>query len=168
MIQFIKKADEFLATVEKLFLNLFTGALVLILTVQVILRYVFSRPLFWAEEISLQLLVFSTLTGLSLLLKTRQMIVIDMVIAALPTHLKKKLTILLQILALGVILFFAYQGTLWILRPDVRMESAPTTGLPIWINYAMFPITFYAMAFHLAAGLAALIITPSHPEEQPC
>ena len=164
MIQFIQKTDNFLASVEKFFLTLFTGALVLILTTQVILRYGFSRPLFWAEEISLQFLVFSTLIGLSLLLKSRRMIAIDIVTSYLPASLLAKLNIVLQFLALAVILFFAYEGTLWLLRPEVWMELSPTLGIPIWINYAMFPITFYGMAYHLAAGLIIMISHPSQSE----
>ena len=153
MIALIRKADEFLASLEKWIITLLTGALVLILMSQVILRYVFSRPLFWAEEISVQLLVFITLFGLSLLLKSQQMIAIDMIIGALPARLKSKVQMALQVVSLAVIVFFAYQGTLWILRPEVHLEMSPTTGLPIWINYAVFPLTFYGMTFHLAAGL---------------
>lgn len=164
MIGFLKKADDYLAAAEKVLLSFFTGVLVLILMTQVILRYGFSRPLFWAEEISVQLLVFITLIGLSLLLKTRQMIAIDMIIGALPHIVKKGLSILLQILGLLVILFFAYEGTLWILRPEVRMELSPTTRLPIWINYAMFPITFYGMTFHMVAGLVSMVFEPSEME----
>ena len=155
MVGLIRRADDLLASVEKGFLTLFSGALVLILMCQVILRYGFSRPLFWAEEISVQLLVFITLFGLSLLLRSRQMIAIDMVIGALPDRLKIAVQYFLQVLGLVVVVFFAYEGTLWILRPEVRMELSPTTGLPIWINYAMFPISFYCMVFHVAAGLAA-------------
>ena len=157
MIVYIRKADEFLAAIERLFLTIFCGALIIILMTQVILRYGFSRPLFWAEEISVQLLVFITLIGMSLLLKARGMISIDIIVGALPTKLKKGLFIVLQFLGLAVLIFFAYQSTLWILRPEVRMELSPTTGLPIWVNYSMLPITLYGMVFHMAAGLTTMI-----------
>ena len=158
MLVLIHKADDFLASVEKVILTVFSGALVLILMTQVILRYGFSRPLFWAEEICVQLLVFITLIGLSLLLKSRQMIAIDMVISALPRRVKSVVALALQVASLAVIVFFAYQGTLWILRPEARLQISPTTGLPIWINYAMFPLTFYWMTIHLAARLVAMIL----------
>ena len=125
MIALIKKADNFLASIERVLITIISGALVLILMTQVILRYGFSRPLFWAEEISVQLLVFITLFGLSILLKKRQMIAIDMVIGALPKTLRKWLAIGLQLTGLLVIIYFAYQGTLWILRPEVRLELSP-------------------------------------------
>jgi C4-dicarboxylate transporter, DctQ subunit len=164
MIGILEKVDDLLAALERLFITLFSSALVLILMAQVILRYVFSSPLFWAEEISVQLLVFLTFIGLSILLKKHQMIAIDMVIEALPEGLKRGVSILLQVIGLAVILFFAYQGTLWILRPEVRMELSPTTQLPIWINYSMFPITFYCMAFHMTVGLATMVFKPSQGE----
>ena len=168
MIRFLKKLDGYLEAIEKLFLTIFSGALVMILLSQVVLRYGFSRPLFWAEEVSVQLLVFITLIGLSILLKSQQMIAIDMIINALPLVLKRGLTIILQALGLAVILFFAYEATLWILRPEVRMELSPTTGLPIWINYAMFPITFYCMAVHMAVALATMTNDAFKQDKQPC
>jgi TRAP-type C4-dicarboxylate transport system permease small subunit len=157
MMQFIKKIDDIIATVERFFLTLFTAALVLILTAQVILRYVFSRPLFWAEEISLQFLVFSTLIGMSLFLT-----------ATLSESVNRKIMILVQVLGLTAILVFAYHGTLWLLRPEVRMEISPTIGTPIWINYAMFPLTFYCMAYHLAAGLMTALFPGNKVEERSC
>ena len=157
MIFYVQKADDLLAAIEKIALTIFCGAMVIILMTQVILRYGFSRPLFWAEEISVQLLVFITLIGMSLLLKERGMISISMIIEALPPKLNKSLHIILQLIGLLVVIFFAYQGTLWILRPEVRMELSPTTGLPIWLNYTMFPITFYCMTFHMATGLVDMI-----------
>jgi TRAP-type C4-dicarboxylate transport system permease small subunit len=168
MIRFLRKTDDFLAAVEKLLITLFTGALVLILTAQVILRYVFSRPLFWAEEISLQFLVFSTLIGLSLLLRSRRMIAIDMITSHFPDSWNHKWNMVLQFLGLVTIGYFAWHGTLWLLRPEVRMELSPTIGIPIWYNYAMFPLTFYAMAYHLLVGLLCMIFPPNEMEQQPC
>ena len=165
MITFVAKADDLLAALERVFLTLFCGALVLILMTQVVMRYGLSRPLFWAEEISVQLLVFMTLIGLSLLLKSRHMIAIDIVSRLLPNKIKRGVSIFLQSLGLVIILFYGYEGTLWILRPEVRLELSPTTQLPIWINYAMFPITFYCMAFHLVAGLFVMIFSSTSEEK---
>ncbi len=153
-----------MAAVERTVLTIFCGALVIILMTQVVLRYVFSSPLFWAEEISVQLMVFITLIGMSLLLKARGMISIDMIIGALPVRMKNGLILVLQIIGLAVIAFFSYHGTLWILRPEVRLEISPTTGLPIWMNYAMFPISFYGMTFHMAAGLTTMTRRMLKPE----
>lgn len=159
MIRLLTRINDGLATVERVAAVIITGGLALILMCQVVLRYGFNDPLFWAEEVSVQLLVFMTLIGLSLLLHKGQMISIDFIAALFPPKVQAALLIILQTVGTAVIVFFAYQGTLWILRPEVRMELSPTTQLPIWINYAMFPITFYAMTFHQVVGLIHAIRT---------
>ena len=166
MTIFIQKVDNVLAAAERIVLTIFCGALVLILMSQVILRYVFSDPLFWAEEISVQILVFITLIGMSLLLKSGDMIAIDIIFGALPKKPKQILALVLQFVGLAVIVFFTYEGILWILRPEVRMELSPTTGLPIWVNYSMFPITFFCMAFHMTAGFILSVFGLFKAEEQ--
>lgn len=157
MITILIKGDTYLAVVEKFLVTVFAGILTLILMGQVILRYGFSRPLFWAEEICVQLLVFMTLFGLSILLKEKRMIAIDFVMVCLPEKLRKGIGLLMQISGLCVVLFFAYEATLWILRPAVRMEVSPTTGLAVWINYATFPLAFYGMTVHMMIGLLEMI-----------
>ena len=157
MLQLLIKADNFLAALEKLLLSLFTGALAIILMVQVVLRYGFSRPLFWAEEVSVQFLVFMTLFGLSLLIKQQRMIAIDLIINALARKHRKALALLLQFIGLAVGGFFAYEATLWLLRPEVRLELSPTTQLPVWYNYAMLPLAFYGMTYHLAVGFLTMV-----------
>lgn len=60
MIHALNTLDDYLARLERLLLTVVSGAMTLILMAQVILRYAFSHPLFWAEEVSVQLLVFMT------------------------------------------------------------------------------------------------------------
>lgn len=153
MIRLLHSLDEVMASAEKMFLTLVAGIMTLVLMVQVVLRYVFAHPLFWAEEVSVQLLVFMTLIGISLLLRSRGHIAIDIVTTMLPERLRSALTVILDILALALIVFFAVVSTQWILRPEVRMELSPTTHLPVWYNYTMLPICLYAMAFHQLIAL---------------
>jgi len=152
MISLLTKTDQWLATIEKFLIIIFTGSLTIILMAQVILRYGFSRPLFWAEEISVQLLVFLTIIGMSILIKEKRMIAIDFVVASFSLKVQKIIFILLQVLGVLVIGFFAYQSTLWILRPEVWLEMSPTTQLPVWINYAVLPLSLYGMSYHLIVG----------------
>jgi len=85
------------------------------------------------------------------------MIAIDFIVASLPDKIHKIIAIVLQILGLTVILVFAYEATIWILRPEVRLELSPSTQLPAWINYTLFPIAFYGMAIHMIVGFLTTI-----------
>ena len=63
----IQQLDRGLARVERWLLIATAAAMTIIMMTQVVMRYFFSAPIFWAEEISVQLLVLMTLFGLSLL-----------------------------------------------------------------------------------------------------
>lgn len=154
MLVWITKLDGFLVWLERLLLQIISIALTVILMVQVILRYVFSRPLFWAEEVAVQLLVFMTLFGLSLLIQKRQLIAIDILSGVLRGRIKALVDVLLCIVALGVIGVVAREAIKWILRPEVQMELSPTIQLPIWYNYAVFPLAFGFMLVHQLTALA--------------
>lgn len=144
----IRKVDASVARLEYLILMLLMAALTLILTAQVILRYFFSSPLFWAEEVSVQILIATTFIGVSYLLYSAKLVRVDFILL----HLNKKLYWLVErilqlitLLVLGVICYFA---TEWILDPMTRIDVSPTTQLPRWYNYALLVFSFYCMVFH--------------------
>ena len=84
MFQLIQKLDRGVASAERVLVVVLTAAITLIMMAQVILRYAFNSPIFWAEEVSVQLLVFVTLFGLSLLVHQNQLVTIDFLPRALP------------------------------------------------------------------------------------
>lgn len=84
MWRLLHTLDERLALLERGLVAALTTALAVTMMAQVVLRYFFGAPLFWAEEISVQLLVFLTLLGLSLLVQSGQLVSIDFLPQALP------------------------------------------------------------------------------------
>lgn len=153
LFHFIQTLDRWLANVERTLVVALTVALAAIMMTQVVLRYFFNAPIFWAEEISVQLLVFVTLFGLSLLMQGQQLIVIDFLPRALPPRGQAVLNVVLGLGMLALLLFLAWLGWDWINRPDVRMELGATTQLPRWYNFSALPLAFACMAFHQLAAL---------------
>jgi TRAP-type C4-dicarboxylate transport system permease small subunit len=153
MIKLLIRLNGYLAAVEKVLVTVLTGLIALILMCQVVLRYVFSRPLFWAEEACVELMVFMSLIGFSLLLDKKQMISIEFIAERFPQKIRQGLSLILQVISLVTIAYFAVEGTKWIMRPEVRMELSPTAQTPVWINYSVLPLSFYAMGFHQIVGL---------------
>lgn len=152
-MRWIDAIDSRLAQAERALLIGVCAALVLLMMAQVVLRYVFSAPLFWAEEAAVQLLVVLTLFGLSLLVRQRQLIAIDLLPSALPVRLRHVLAAVLAALMLALLCFIAALGWDWVARPDVRLEIGATLRLPRWINYSLLPLAFSCMAWHQAAAL---------------
>lgn len=152
-MRWLHAIDERLARAERALLIAACAALVLLMMLQVVLRYAFGAPLFWAEEAAVQLLVVMTLFGLSLLVHGRRLIAIDLLPHALPRRLRDVLAALLAALMLALLCFVAHLGWDWVQRPDVRLEIGATLRLPRWINYSALPLAFTCMAWHQAAAL---------------
>lgn len=150
---FLQAADRGLAFVERGLAIALTAALTGIMMAQVILRYFFSAPLFWAEEAAVQLLVFMTLIGLSLLVRSDALIKIDLLSRLLPPKGQKLLSLLFGLLFLGLLGFLAWLGWEWVNRPEVRMEMSATIQTPRWYTYSVLPAAVLAMAFHQFASV---------------
>lgn len=148
MFQLIQKLDRGVASAERVLVVVLTAAITLIMMAQVILRYGFNSPIFWAEEVSVQLLVFVTLFGLSLLVHQNQLVTIDFLPRALPLRARHALLALLGAITL---VLFAYIGWLsweWVQRDDVRIELSATTQLPRWYNYSAVPLALALLVWH--------------------
>lgn len=149
----IQSVDAGLARVERAIVIALTAAIALIMMTQVVLRYFFSAPIFWAEEISVQLLVFTTLFGLSLLVRSGELVSIDFLPRALSARVRHALLAALGIVLLAILVFVAWLGWGWIGRADVRIELSATTQLPRWYSYAFLPVAMATMAWHQFAAV---------------
>ena len=153
MFEPIQTIDRRLAQVEQVLVMALTATLAGIMMTQVVMRYFFSAPLFWAEEISVQLLVFVTLFGLSLLVHKTQLVSIDFLPQALPVRARHGLLALLGTVMLALFVFVAWLGWEWVNRPDVRLELGATTQLPRWYNFSALPLACALMAWHQLAAV---------------
>lgn len=153
MLGYIQKVDHGLAWIERGLVVAFTGAIACIMVAQVVMRFFFGAPLFWAEEISAQMLVFVTLFGLSLLVHHGQLVTIDFLPNALPARVRHGLAAALGVVMLGLFAFLSWLGWEWIARPEVRIELGATTQLPRWWNYTVLPLAAAMMAWHQLAAI---------------
>lgn len=140
--------DQLIGKLEYTLLALLTGILTLILTAQVILRYFFNSPLFWAEEVAVQILISATFIGTSYLIHKARLVRVDMLLMLLPASLARWSERLLHLFGFILLVVLCAYATEWIMRPEVRSDVSPTTQLPRWYNYAVLVVSFYTMAFH--------------------
>lgn len=150
----VERADAALATVEQGLVVALTAGIALIMMAQVLLRYFLGAPLFWAEEISVQLLVFASVFGLSLLTRRGDLVSIDFLPRALAPRGRHALLAALGAVMLAVVAVVAWLAWDWIGRADVRLELSATTQLPRWYSYAVLPVGLACMALHQCASIA--------------
>lgn len=159
MLALFYKLDELVASLEKLLMTLMCGALAVLLIAQSILRYVFSAPLFWAEEISVFLLLGVTFFGMSYLLHKRQLINIDFVVLSLSVSLRRLVDLVTTLIGLALLAILAWLCFEWVSRPEVRLEMSATTGLPRYLNYGFLLVALVLMLFHQMIALCKCLDT---------
>ncbi|WP_417584578.1 TRAP transporter small permease [Nitrincola sp.] len=148
MLTLIIWVDACLARIEKWLLIALSASLGLLLIAQVVLRYLFDAPLFWAEEVAVQMLVAMSFVGVSYLIHQQQLVSIDFIYLMLKKPLRRLVQNLFQLVALVTLIFFAWLTYQWVSAPLTQIELSPTTQLPRWYNYSVLLIAFITMSFH--------------------
>lgn len=121
---------------------------IIILTAQVLFRYVLQNPIFFAEEVALILLIIATFTGLSLLVAKEQLVGIELIGPKLSTNSHMHLNMGIKIfttLTSGVLAILAIK---YITTPWVWFERFATVPLPRASLYTIIAIELCLATFH--------------------
>lgn len=146
------------------------GAIVAILTAQIVYRYFLSGSLIWAEELSRCLLVWTCFLFAGIAYQRGEMASVDLVTRALPPTLR--LLVMLPalvgaLLFLGVLIFhsvgYAGQNRMQIL-PGVsvlwRSITGSSGGFSIFWVYISIPIGLGILFLHMLGTAVRLLVRP--------
>lgn len=148
MQNLFEKLDRALGGTERYLMIVLTAALTAILCAQVVLRYFFNSPLFWAEEVAVQLLIIITFVGVSYLTFMGKLVRVDFLLLAFSGTKRVWLGRVLDVVSLITLMLLCYVATDWITRPEVRGDVSATTQIPRWYNYSVLVFSFYCMTYH--------------------
>lgn len=138
MEKFKKVLDSVFVWVLKLAMVLLL-AMVLIVFLNVVLRYGFSSGIHWSEEISLVIVIWFTFIAMALGVKENLHINVDILPKKLPEAFFTTLMCirdLLVILIGGVMIYYGWKLTL-----NGARSFLPATHIPNSINYVVLPIS---------------------------
>jgi len=121
----------------------------LIMTMEVVGRYVFRYSFSWSEEIVRYVFIWFTMIGASYAIKERNHICIDVLTNILPPKARRVVLIIGEILLLAILLFLFYKSFGYTLFTMRTMSRATVTKLPMHFIYAGMPIGFLLSAFRL-------------------
>lgn len=153
MLTVLKHADRLIARIEYGAMIVLMAALILILTAQVVLRYFFASPIFWAEDVAVQILTAATCIGVSYLIYRNDMVKVDFLLSILPESVVKLMKRGIYLIGFAAMMMVGIYAAEWLMRPENMMLVSPTTGLLKWYNYLIMVICFYLTAFHLLVKL---------------
>lgn len=138
MFKLLKRGSDLIGTLSY-------GILFLTFIFQVILRFVFNKPLAWSDELIVILYVFSMFWAGAFLLKEKDHVMLDLLYEHLPPQGKRIFSILYSLIIGGLFLWAvpaSYSYVSFMMR-----ESTPVLGIPFGIVYAAFVL------FLLSIGL---------------
>lgn len=153
MSTLILKIDTLIARAEYALLFMLSAITSCVLMAQVCMRYLFSSPIFWAEEVTVQCLILLTFFGASYSVCKGVAIKVDIIDQLLSRQNLQRLQYLTYVVCLLMVASLCYIATEWITRPEVRVAVSATTGIPKWYNYLLMISAFYFMAWHFMARL---------------
>ena len=151
--------DRSIARCEWLIMVAAFAVMVMVLMAQVLFRYGLAAPLFWAEEVALILMIIMTFTGLSLLVRDKRLVSVDL----LGQYLGGRASALqrfVDLVVLGVALVMAWYATRTVMTPTIWVEQSPTVGMPQAMVYAVFAAEAICLAFHQIVTIIADVLRP--------
>jgi C4-dicarboxylate transporter, DctQ subunit len=138
-MNFFSKLNQISDRFEKAFL---AGALIvcsLLLFVNVILRYVFLAPIYWAEEFVRYLMVWMIFIGASQVTLWGGHVAVDIVPRALSKRGNAVLAIIVNVVCILFCLVLAYLSLKQVLRVMRAGQISPALEIPMWIAYLSIP-----------------------------
>lgn len=134
----IQKVDKCLSMIENAVIILGLSAMFLILLAQVIMRYVFSRPLTWSEEAARFIFVYVSFIGISYAYRQKGHIRMEMVVNLFPQAVRRGLEVLIN---LGTIALFCYMIPFSFRFIGIQAGvKATATHIPMSIVYTALPL----------------------------
>lgn len=129
-------------------------AMVVVVFLNVVLRYGFNSGLRWAEEVPLIIVAWFTFIAMALGVKENLHININLLPKKLPKTVNDILNIIKYVLEIGIGVIFLYYGSLYTINGRLSILSA--TGLPNSVTYVVVPISavfiiLYAFYFLMVA-----------------
>lgn len=134
----IQKVDKCLSMIENAVIILGLSAMFLILLAQVIMRYVFSRPLTWSEEAARFIFVYVSFIGISYAYRQKGHIRMEVVVNLFPQAVRRGLEVLIN---LGTIALFCYMMPFSFRFIGIQAGvKATATHIPMSIVYTALPL----------------------------
>lgn len=126
----------------------FSGIGVVIMTVvisiDVFLRYVFGKPLLFADDISVYCMIFITFVGAALTLKMKRHIMVDMLYKMLPRRAQVRMDVVTTFVGCFIIWLLTWYTTVWVLYTyRSGYTSSGILQTPMWIPMSVVPIGLF-------------------------
>ncbi len=164
-MRLLKSINRVVATLLDWGIALSVGAMVIILFVSVIMRYVFSAALFFAEEMSILAMIWMTFLAGAILVRRDKNVIITVFADLFSPRLQHHIRIFADLMSLFMIGIMAWLS--WKLVDKLGMSTTPALRLSeAWFAWSMV-VGFVIMLFYQAQRMLAYIFDMPPLETKP-
>ena len=125
------------------------SALVLVVGLKIIARYIAVYPMPWTEEIAKFLLTWSVVLGISIAFKKGELVASTYLLTKLPESIVSWLFGLIQLVVFVLLLVFMIEG--WSYTVTGLEAVSPILRIPLFYSYVVTPITAGCCLVHQIA-----------------
>jgi len=155
----IERISQFLNGAIKHMAGILTGAMAVLVFLQVLCRYLLKAPLDWSEEMSTFAFAWMALLGASIGLRSDEHPRLDIFLKRFPGVLRKAAQLLVNLSILFMLLVLLIYGIK--LMMAMRMQSTAALGYSVAFVYAVLPFSAAIMLVHVLAQTIDLLRNPA-------
>lgn len=112
----------------------------LLVNINVLMRYIMRSPLFWCEEVVTGLFVWTVFIGSAYAYRTHAHLGVDILVNMMPAKMKKVVTVIVQILELGVLIMLTNISVQYVVNTWGKLTN--TLRVPSWYISIAVPVGF--------------------------
>lgn len=137
------------ALLERFLCAVLISVFTLVLLANVISRYLFDAPLFFAEELALLLLVWMGYLAVSYSVYRREQIGMGLVVDTLSEKNKRLVAIVVDLILIAISVILLWAALQWLQSSSIFFQRAVTLNVPKWPFYLVIPLFWLLMLVHL-------------------
>ncbi len=112
----------------------------IIVNANVLMRYFFKSPLYWAEEVATGLFVWTVFVGSSYAYRRHAHLGVDILVNALPGRLKSVVKCVIKLLEMLILVMLTYVSVLYVSNTWNKLSN--TLRVPSWYVAIAVPLGF--------------------------
>ncbi|WP_088104458.1 TRAP transporter small permease [Halalkalibacter urbisdiaboli] len=144
---------------EELFLVIFSIVMVVVIALQVFMRYVLDSSLHWSEELARYCFIWLVYIGISYGVKKQRHIKVDVVLILLKDKWKIVLNIISNLVFLAFAMFIIFYGYTIVSKLLTWGQTSPALQIPMGLVYLATPLGMGLTAIRIIQQIIKQVLT---------
>ena len=126
--------------------------ILLLVIVQVAMRYLFNSPLTWSEELAVFVMIWLTFIGSLICMRDKEHIEVTILVDHLPRPLQRIVVAFSRLASVFFLLVVAYYG--FELVMENMTVTSPANKISMGLVYTIIPLSSLGMVFYVVKAIA--------------